>query len=52
MRDKFICAEVVSFEEFTACGGMTEAREKGLVRTEGKNYMVKDGDIVFVKFGR
>jgi len=52
MRDKFICAEVISFEEFIACGGMSEAREKGLVRTEGKNYMVSDGDIVLVKFGR
>jgi GTP-binding protein YchF len=52
MRDKFICAEVISFSEFTACGGMVEAREKGLVRTEGKNYPVDDGDIVLVKFGR
>jgi GTP-binding protein YchF len=52
MRDKFICAEVLSFEEFVTCGGMTEAREKGLVRTEGKNYLVEDGDIVLVKFGR
>jgi GTP-binding protein YchF len=52
MRDRFICAEVVSFEEFVACGGLTEAKEKGLVRTEGKNYIVKDGDIVLVKFGR
>jgi GTP-binding protein YchF len=52
MRDRFICAEVISFDEFVACGGMSEAREKGLVRTEGKNYMVTDGDIVLVKFGR
>jgi GTP-binding protein YchF len=52
MRDKFICAEVISFQEFVTCGGMSEAREKGLVRTEGKNYMVKDGEIVLVKFGR
>ncbi len=52
MRDKFVCAEVISFDEFVACGGMTEAREKGLVRTEGKNYIVEDGDIVLVKFGR
>jgi GTP-binding protein YchF len=52
MRDKFICAEVVSFEEFMTSGGMAHAREKGLVRTEGKNYVVGDGDIVLVKFGR
>jgi GTP-binding protein YchF len=52
MRDKFICAEVISFDEFVTCGGMGEARDKGLIRTEGKNYMVQDGDIVLVKFGR
>jgi GTP-binding protein YchF len=52
MRDKFVCAEVIPFEQFIACGGMTEAREQGLVRTEGRDYKVGDGDIVLVKFGR
>jgi GTP-binding protein YchF len=52
MRDKFVCAEVISFDDFMANSGMTAAREKGLVRTEGKNYKVKDADIVLVKFGR
>jgi GTP-binding protein YchF len=52
MRDKFVCAEVISFDEFMACGGMAEARERGLVRTEGKDYTVGDADIVLVKFGR
>jgi ribosome-binding ATPase YchF (GTP1/OBG family) len=52
MRDKFIRADVISFGDFISCEGMTTAREKGLVRTEGKHYIVKDGDIVLVKFGK
>ncbi|HVP58033.1 MAG TPA: redox-regulated ATPase YchF [bacterium] len=52
MSEKFVCAEVISLDEFRAAGGMAPAREKGLVRTEGKNYVVRDGDIVLVKFGK
>jgi hypothetical protein len=52
MYDKFVCAEVISLEDLRASGGMAQAREKGLVRTEGRNYMVRDGDIVQVKFGK
>jgi GTP-binding protein YchF len=52
MRDKFVCAEVVSFEDFVSCRGISAAREKGLVRTEGKHYIVRDGDIVLIRFGR
>jgi GTP-binding protein YchF len=52
MRDKFICADVVSYEDFMSCGGMAEAKERGLVRTEGKDYKVRDADVVLVKFGR
>lgn len=47
----FIRAEVVSFDDFMACGGsMTAAKEKGLVRSEGKEYVMKDGDIVLFRF--
>ena len=47
----FIRAEVVSFNDFMACGGnMTAAKEKGLVRSEGKEYVMKDGDIVLFRF--
>ena len=46
----FICAEVVSFEDLTACGSMAAAKEKGLVRQEGKNYVMKAGDIVLFRF--
>ena len=46
----FIRAEVVSFDDLMACGSMAAAREKGLVRSEGKEYVMKDGDIVRFRF--
>jgi ribosome-binding ATPase len=46
----FIRAELVSYDDFMACGGMSGAREKGLLRLEGKNYEVKDGDIINFRF--
>ena len=42
----FIRAEVVAFEDLKACGTMAAAKAKGLVRSEGKEYVMKDGDIV------
>ena len=42
----FIRAEVVNFDDLMACGSMNAAKEKGLVRSEGKEYVMKDGDIV------
>lgn len=46
----FIRAEVVSFDDLMACGSMAVAKEKGLVRSEGKDYVMKDGDIVLFRF--
>ena len=46
----FIRAEVISFDDLMACGSMTTAKEKGLVRSEGKDYVMKDGDIVLFRF--
>ena len=46
----FIRAEVVSFDDLMACGSMTVAKEKGLVRSEGKEYVMNDGDIVLFRF--
>ncbi|MEG1942557.1 MAG: redox-regulated ATPase YchF, partial [Angelakisella sp.] len=46
----FIRAEVVAFEELMACGTMAAAKEKGQVRSEGKDYVMKDGDIVLFRF--
>ncbi len=46
----FIRAEVVKFTDLVACGTYAAAREKGLVRSEGKEYVVCDGDIVLFRF--
>jgi len=46
----FIRAEVIHFDDLFACGSMVTAREKGLVRSEGKEYVMKDGDIVLFRF--
>lgn len=46
----FIRAEVVSFDDLMSCGTMVAAKEKGLVRSEGKEYVMKDGDIVLFRF--
>lgn len=46
----FIRAEVVSFDDLMACGSMNAAKEKGLVRSEGKDYVMNDGDIVLFRF--
>lgn len=46
----FIKAEVVSFDDLMKCGSMIVAKEKGLVRSEGKEYIMQDGDIVLFKF--
>ena len=46
----FIRAEVISFDDLMACGSMAAAKDKGLVRSEGKEYVMKDGDIVLFRF--
>ena len=46
----FIRAEVVSFDDLISCGNMASAKEKGLVRLEGKEYVMQDGDIVLFRF--
>ena len=46
----FIRAEVVAFDDLMACGTMAAAKEKGLVRLEGKDYVMQDGDIVLFRF--
>lgn len=46
----FIRAETISFEDFKACGSLVKAKEKGLVRLEGKEYIIQDGDIVNYRF--
>ncbi len=46
----FIRAEVVAFDDLVENGGMTACKEKGLVRSEGKDYVMKDGDVVLFRF--
>lgn len=48
-RDKFIRAEVINWQELLNAGSYANARSKGLVRTEGKEYVVKDGDVIEFK---
>lgn len=48
-KDKFIRAEVVHCDDLLSSGGYAVAREKGKVRTEGKEYIVKDGDVIEFK---
>jgi len=46
----FIRAEIVAFEDLKSCGSMNAAREKGLVRAEGKDYVMQDGDVTYFRF--
>ncbi|SDY43723.1 hypothetical protein SAMN05660462_00027 [Proteiniborus ethanoligenes] len=50
MEKGFIRAEVVSYNDLVSCGGYPQAREKGLVRLEGKEYVMQDGDVVLFRF--
>ncbi len=50
MKRGFISAEVISFEDIKACGSLSEAKKKGLLRLEGKDYIVQDGDVVTFRF--
>jgi len=46
----FIRAEIVDFNDLMACGSETAAKEKGLYRLEGKDYIMRDGDVVHFRF--
>ena len=46
----FIRAEIVAFDDLKACGSMAAAKEKGLVRSEGKDYVMNDGDVTLFRF--
>ena len=46
----FIKAEVVNYQDLLDCGSYAGAREKGLVRMEGKDYVVRDGDVILFRF--
>lgn len=46
----FIRAEVISYEDYVKCGSEAKAKEKGLMRSEGKEYIVRDGDCILFRF--
>ena len=46
----FIRAEIVAYDDLMACGSYNAAKEKGLVRSEGKEYVMKDGDVTLFRF--
>jgi ribosome-binding ATPase YchF (GTP1/OBG family) len=48
----FIRAEVINWQKLIEIGGFSAAREKGLIRTEGKEYLVADGDVIEIKSGK
>jgi len=50
MQRGFIKAEVISCDDFVTCGSEHAAREKGLISIEGKDYIVRDGDILHIRF--
>ena len=50
MERGFIRAETIAWEDFIACGGEAGARERGLLRSEGKDYAVQDGDVLHIRF--
>jgi hypothetical protein len=50
LQKGFIRAEVISYNELVALGGLQEAKHHGKLRLEGKDYIVKDGDIINIRF--
>ena len=50
LQKGFILAEVISLDELIELGGLNEARSKGKLRLEGKEYPVQDGEIVHIRF--
>jgi hypothetical protein len=50
LQKGFIRAEVIHFEELLSLGGLNEARSKGKLRLEGKEYILRDGEIMHVRF--
>ncbi|MFO7611747.1 MAG: DUF933 domain-containing protein, partial [Clostridia bacterium] len=46
----FIRAEVIPFKTLEECGSMPAAREKGLIKSEGKDYVIQDGDVILFRF--
>jgi len=52
IQQGFIRAEVIGVDDFLESGGFTQAREKGILRLEGKDYLINDGEIIHFRFGK
>ena len=50
MERGFIRAEVYRYDDLIACGSEAAVKEKGLFRLEGRDYVIKDGDVMFFRF--
>ncbi len=50
MERGFIRAEVYHYDDLIACGSEARVREKGLFRLEGRDYLIKEGDVVYFRF--
>ena len=48
-RRRFVRAEVIDWRELVEAGGYPAARERGLIRTEGRDYVVRDGDVITIR---
>jgi len=51
-EETFIKAEIINWKDLIDCKGFTKAKEKGMIRTEGKEYVVQDGDVIEIKSGK
>jgi ribosome-binding ATPase len=49
IQDAFIKAEVIGWEQLVECGGYVQARDRGLLRIEGRDYVVRDGDVITIR---
>jgi len=47
--EAFVKAEVIGWEQLVDCGGYASGRERGLLRVEGRDYVVQDGDVITIK---
>ena len=50
MARGFIRAEVIAWDELVALGSLPDARAQGKLRVEGKDYLVSDGDVLYIRF--
>jgi ribosome-binding ATPase YchF (GTP1/OBG family) len=47
--EAFVKAEAIGWRELVECGGYAQARDRGLLRIEGRDYVVQDGDVITIK---